>query len=180
MNNHLTDADLLKRYMKAAKRYGEFGAGDSTFFASIEPSIEEIYSVESDAKWIEDTRIRLERPATFYYREMGTAYMAWGQPGPNATAVQKAAYSDPFPGMENIDLLLIDGRFRVACALKAHKLLNNNALIAFDDFLNRKHYHIVLNYFITIDSGKTMVILKKKAGIEVPDELVRSYEQNAD
>ena len=34
----------------------------------------------------------------------------------------------------SIDFVFIDGRFRVACCLKCYDIINNNCLIAFDDF----------------------------------------------
>ena len=36
---------------------------------------------------------------------------------------------------DSIDLVFIDGRFRVACCLKCYDIINDNCLIGFDDFL---------------------------------------------
>ena len=47
---------------------------------------------------------------------------------------------------KDIDLVLIDGRFRVACCLKYYDVIKDDCFIAFDDFLNRPEY-IVLKYF---------------------------------
>jgi len=61
-----------------------------------------------------------------------------------------------------VDLILIDGRFRVACALNLFDQIENNTTIIFDDFLNRKNYHVVLEYYdIVMKAGRT-VILKKR------------------
>ena len=178
MNNHLTDDILFKKYIKASKIYGEYGAGDTTYFASIEPTIEEIHSVESDFGWIEATKKRLVRPATFYYKEMDTKFMNWGHPGPNATDEQKRAYSDPIPAP--LDFVLIDGRFRVACALKLHAVISDSTIVAFDDFLNRPHYDVVLGYYDVIERGKTMVILKKNKNMIPSKEMIQKYELNVD
>jgi hypothetical protein len=42
-------------------------------------------------------------------------------------------------------------------------------LVAFDDFLDRKQYHVVLHYYDKIEStaDKSMVILKKKPAIPI-------------
>ena len=79
----------------------------------------------------------------------------------------------------SIDLILINGRFRVACCLKCFNVINSGCLIAFNDFLRRPGYHVVLDYYDivekTIDQG--MVILKKKENINsVPDNLIKKYE----
>ena len=57
-------------------------------------------------------------------------------------------------------------------------LIKDNCLIAFDDFLNRKEYHIVLKYFDVIEKTKDnrMVILKKKKNVNIPKELIEKYE----
>lgn len=178
MNNHLTDSELLNRYLQKCAIYGEYGAGDSTVFASHMSRIQEIHSVESDKSWIEHMRGRLTRPVTFYYKEMDTKHMDWGHPGPNATEAQKRAYSDPIPAA--LDLVLIDGRFRVATALKLHQAISDATIVAFDDFLIRKHYHLVLDYYKVLDEGKTMVILQRDPAKVPPMELIRQYELIAD
>ena len=80
---------------------------------------------------------------------------------------------------QSIDLLLIDGRFRVACCLKCYDIINDECFIAFDDFLCRPYYHIVLDYFDIVEQNTTddrMVILKKKKNVIVPKELLEKYE----
>ena len=77
-------------------------------------------------------------------------------------------------------MVLIDGRFRVACCLKCYEVIKDNCLIAFDDFFNRKQYHIVLEYFDIIEKSKDnrMVILKKKKNVNIQKELIEKYELN--
>ena len=41
--------------------------------------------------------------------------------------------------MEEIDTILIDGRFRVACALSIFPYINENTLVLLDDFINRQN-----------------------------------------
>jgi hypothetical protein len=108
----------------------------------------------------------------------------WGYPGPNSTHEQHINYSNYMAKLtieeqQNIDLILIDGRFRVACCLKSFDLINSQCLIAFDDFLYRPHYHVVLDYYDIIEktSDNRMVILQKKKSINtVPKELILKYE----
>lgn len=86
-------------------------------------------------------------------------------------------YSD-VPVPFNTDLILIDGRFRVACCLKVFKQINKECFIAFDDFLDRKVYHIVLDYYDIIEKteNNSLVILRKKAGEPPSNELIAKYE----
>ena len=79
---------------------------------------------------------------------------------------------------DSIDLVFIDGRFRVACCLKCYDIISEKCLIAFDDFLDREYYHIVLEYFDIIEhtEDNRMAILKKKKNLNIPKELVEKYE----
>ena len=109
---------------------------------------------------------------------------SWGYPEPDTTDFQKKKYSDYIRLIKNaktIDLILIDGRFRVACCLKCFDKINQDCFIIFDDFLNRPQYHIVLDYYEIIEKtiDNTMVVLQKKSHIKnIPDELIEKYELN--
>jgi hypothetical protein len=107
-----------------------------------------------------------------------------GYPGPNSTHIQHKNYSNYLLNLtkneqKSINLILIDGRFRVACCLKCFNVINPKCLIAFDDFLNRPYYHVVLDYYDIVEKtiDKSMVILKKKNSIKtIPENLILEYE----
>jgi len=42
--------------------------------------------------------------------------------------------------------VLVDGRFRIACALQAALRVRNDCKILIHDFWNRPRYHILLDY----------------------------------
>ncbi len=76
-------------------------------------------------------------------------------------------------------MILIDGRFRVACCLKCFDIIRSDCLIVFDDFLDRPQYHVVLDYYDVVEktTDNRMVILrKKKHKNSVPNELISKYE----
>lgn len=190
MEPHLStnDTTMFYKYLDTIKVYFEYGSGGSTYQASIRPNICKIYSVESDIVWQNKvkqvTRFQESHKDIIHiFNEMDTQQNNWGYPGTNATNIQKINYSNHITKLTKdqqleIDLVLIDGRFRVACCLKCFDVIRNNCLIAFDDFLNRKHYHIVLDYFDIVEqtSDNMMVILKKKLNVSVPHELIANYE----
>ena len=175
------DKNLFYTYLNNANVYFEFGSGGSTYQASIRKNIKKIYSVESDIKWHNKLKNTIKNDKiNFIFNEMDTQPNTWGNPGQNATQIQKINYSDQIKKLkkediQNIDLILIDGRFRVACCLKCYELINDECLIVFDDFLTRKYYHVVLNYFDIVDKtpDNRMVILKKK---KVLSNLIKKYE----
>ena len=167
LENH--DKELFYKYLDRANVYFEFGSGGSTYQASIRDNIKCIYSVESDQEW-QNKLLKLNNgKINFIYQEMSTLPNNWGNPGVNATDAQKIGYSDSIHRLSNeekntIDLVLIDGRFRVACCLKCFDVINDDCFILFDDFLNRKQYHVVLDYFNVVEQTRNnrMVVLQKK------------------
>lgn len=180
----MRDKEMFYRYLNHASVYFEFGSGGSTYQASIRSNIRKIYSVESDLEWYAKiTRLVSNHPGFRpMYIEMNTKPRTFGHPGTTATLEQKKSYSDSIVKqcVDPIDLVLIDGRFRVACCLKALQITPPNCVILFDDFLNRPHYHIVLQYCEIVEktSDNCMVVLRKTK--EVPSGMIAQYEHVAD
>ena len=71
----------------------------------------------------------------------------------------KKVFKD-FP--KNYDLVLIDGRFRVACALQTILNTNDDVIILWHDFTDRPYYHEILKFLEIKHTAGTMVLLKKK------------------
>jgi hypothetical protein len=193
MKPHLAknDLELFYKYLynDNVKTYFEYGSGGSTFQALKSKNIQRIFSVESDLSWYNKLKKVVkendEKEKSIYliYNEMNAKPNNWGNPGPKSTNKQKINYSNQLLLLgenvsKNIDLLFIDGRFRVSCCLKSYNLINDDCLIIFDDFLNRPFYHIVLNYFQIIDNttDNRMVVLKKIPNLQIPQELIHKYQ----
>ena len=188
MQPHLkkNDKNLFYKYLDKATVYFEYGSGGSTYQASIRDNIKKIYSVESDKEWHNKIKKNISdlSKINFLYNEMDTRPNTWGYPGPNSIKEQWINYSDQLSKLstiqqKEIDLVMIDGRFRVACCLKCFNAVNDDCIIIFDDFLNRKQYHSVLQFYDIIErtNNNEMAILKKKKDIlSIPIELIQKYE----
>lgn len=183
------DIQMFYKYLNQCKSYFEYGCGGSTYQANSRNNIELIYCVESDKEWIDKLEEKIQSDKIrFMYIDVNTKPKNWGHPGKDANNTQKKSYSNAILQLSNdernnIDIVMIDGRFRVACCLKLLNEINDNCIIAFDDFLNRSQYHIVLEYFDIIDKTKDncMAILKKKENVNsCPDNLIQKYEVIAD
>ena len=186
MEPHLekNDLEMFYKYLKDINVYFEYGSGGSTYQASILNNIKKIFTVESDIEWLIKLVQTITTPNINYiFNEMDTQPKNWGYPGKNATDLQKKNYSNQITKLskkeqESIDLVFIDGRFRVACCLKCYDIIKDNCLIVFDDFLTRQDYDIVLEYFDIIEKteDERMVILKKKKNVTISKELIEKYE----
>lgn len=179
------DIQIFYKYLNKIKVYFEYGSGGSTYQASLKKNIQKIYSVESDIEWQTKLKKNIKNDnVTYIFNEMNTQPNTWGNPGPNSTHEQHINYSNHIRNItdeeqKSIDLVFIDGRFRVACCLKCFDVIREDCLIAFDDFLNRQEYHVVLKYYDIIEKtiDNRMVILQKKKNIiSIPEELIKKYE----
>ena len=63
-------------------------------------------------------------------------------------------------------LYLVDGRFRVACALEALARCRPHTILLFHDFWNRTPYHPVLAFTDWLGSCDSLAILRRKAVID--------------
>jgi len=160
------------------------GSGGSTYQASIRDNIKKMYCVESDMNWLNKLKKNIKKNnIKFIYNSLNSLPNTWGRCGENVTDKQKINYSSQMMKLSkneinSIDLVLIDGRFRVACCLKCYNIIKDKCLIAFDDFLTRQNYHIILNYFDILEqtADNRMVILKKKKNKIIPKDLIKEYE----
>lgn len=179
------DMKMFYRYLENSTVYFEYGSGGSTYQANLRPNIQKIYTVESDKTWINKLNSLIENniKITYIYNEMGTIPNTWGYPSGVCLKKNLINYSEHIRNLSveeisKIDLIMIDGRFRVACCLKCFDVINDECYIIFDDFLIRKKYHIVLDYYDIVEKTKDtrMVVLRKKNGILISDELIKKYE----
>jgi hypothetical protein len=178
------DILMYYKYLNNAINYFEFGSGGSTYQALRRNNIQKVYSVESDVEWYNKVRKNIKSNKLFFLLvDLKCLPKNWGNPGKTSKQEDWIKYSNSILNLDineanKLDLILIDGRFRVACCLKCFEVINNDCLIIFDDFLNRSQYHIVLDYFDIINStkDKRMVILKKKQCLPPVTEIIKKYE----
>lgn len=184
---HKNDKELFYKYLQLSTNYFEFGSGGSTYQASIRQNLQQIYSVESDIHWfqlLQSKLIQNKEKINLILIDLQCQPNNWGNPGKHSSIDDWKKYSNIIYNLNNeekqkLDLILIDGRFRVACCLKCFDVISENCFIIFDDFLNRKQYHIVLNYYDIIEKTEdnAMVVLKKKQNCTPPTiEIIEKYE----
>ena len=179
------DMKMFYRYLDKSTIYFEYGSGGSTYQANLRPNIQKIYTVESDKTWMNKLNSSINNTKiTYIYNEMGTKPNTWGYPSKSCDKLNLINYSHHIRNLSveersKINLVMVDGRFRVACCLKCFNVITDGCYIAFDDLLNRKKYHIVLKYYDIIEKteDKRMVILRKKKNVSIPDDkIVKKYE----
>jgi len=174
---------LFEETVKDARHYLEFGMGGSTLLA-LQISRAKVYTVESSYEWIEHMRKYLlirwyERKRLFIFHANIGPTGRWGYPISNLYRDHFSLYSERvfhFIGKQNIDVVFIDGRFRVACALQVILRYNTNNLnILIHDFWNREYYHILLNYLEPLKKVDTLGLFAIRENINL-NSVRKNYE----
>lgn len=157
-------------FMKPGNIYFEFGSGGSTNLASFYKV--KTYSVESDVKWHEKLK---NNGIVANYITIDLKATSIGYPGNKTDVKDWEKYIKAYKKEYNANIILIDGRFRVACALDIFNKITNQTIILIHDYVNRKDYHIIENYYIKIKSWDTLALFIKNPKIDFISENIYNF-----
>jgi hypothetical protein len=141
-------ARLFKQSVRDAVGYMEYGVGKSTVWVQKNSSAK-IFGVDSNKKWVDyvlqqcggDERLRL---MSVDLGEVGD----WGRPLTLNRRAHIINYTLGFWGSvepAEIDVVLIDGRFRISCFYASLAHAKPGCKVFFDDYVMRPIYHEVEN-----------------------------------
>lgn len=145
----LVEATHLRAAFAQAGVILEYGSGGSTVIAAELPD-KTVFSVESDGAWLKQMRgyFGAHPPAArlhLHHGDIGPT-RDWGYPADDANFRRWPAYPNSVWDRDDFqqpDLVLIDGRFRVACFLTVLFRSTAPVTVLFDDYLDRKSYHTI-------------------------------------
>ena len=171
------EADFLKAQYRAARVILEYGSGGSTLFAASLPG-KRVFSVESDPVWCAALKQEIENASpqsevTVYPVDIGKTG-AWGRPVDTRSWQKFVRYplqiwSEPF--FVEPDLVLIDGRFRMACFATLVLRLRKPATVLFDDYANCRYYHAVAEISPPVEVIGRMARFELTPGLMTQDNL---------
>lgn len=177
--------------LKQSRGYLEFGSGGSTILASqLGKSFVTIesdpYFLRSVAAQIRANGVELDPSRQSLVPVSIGLTEAWGVPVfQKRTAARLARWkqyvtaawdrggSDFCP-----DLILVDGRFRVACALEAARQLRDRAdwTLLIDDYAERPHYWVVEEFLDKVEMVGRMAVFRGRTDLET-ERLEKVIEQ---
>lgn len=181
---HPKEIELFRKYIQSSKNYLEFGLGGSTIYTLIHSECI-IYCVDSNQSWL-DFMKKYTIIQNHYHKRLNVFLenigptKKWGFP-------VDESHKELFPDFskniysqiptEDIDLVLIDGRFRVACALMAviqFYTRREHVHIMIHDYTIRSEYSIIEKYLERIDGSDTLMVFKIKEEVDL-DEVWQDY-----
>ncbi|MBQ4775578.1 O-linked N-acetylglucosamine transferase, SPINDLY family protein [Pectobacterium versatile] len=175
------ETQLFEYYLKQATCYFEFGSGGSTKLAA--RNNVEVFGVESDKVWVETLKKEVGPLCKVEYVDIGPT-KAWGYPVDDIHREKFPHYSETILKHDRtFNLILVDGRFRVACTLNAIKHILEkkkniaDSVIFIHDFWNRPDYHIVLEFLEKLKMAESAGAFKIKNDINISslNEVLEKY-----
>ena len=127
-----TDLKEFCYFMKPENKYFEFGAGGSTNVAAYF-KLNKVYSVDSNVKWHNTIKNYNFGDITFITIDLKADDV--GFPGPGTNVEDWKKYIQAYKPEYNADIILIDGRFRVAYGLDIFSKIRQDTLVLIHDLL---------------------------------------------
>ncbi len=141
------EARALRSAYEGAETILEYGSGGSTVLAGTLPG-KHVFSVESDAGWFAQMQgwFAANPPQAvlaLHHADVGPT-KEWGHPADKGSLKRWPGYPVSVwdrADFRHPDVVLIDGRFRVACLLTTIFRITRPVVALFDDYRGRKVYH---------------------------------------
>jgi hypothetical protein len=161
------DDELFKSYLQDCDFYFEYGVGASTSWV-LDNSNANIIAVDTNKEWIDYVNINVySSRAKLIWINLGEL-TNWGRPN---SYKYKDSFIDYVSGVwkfeKKADVVLIDGRFRVACFFYSLLHSKTGSIIIFDDYFNRPFYHVI----------EEVVSLHKKCGRQAVFKVPRVFDK---
>jgi hypothetical protein len=156
-------AEAVRESYARAATILEYGSGGSTLIAA--ELGRRVFSVESDAAWLAGMQawFAANPPAgevTMHHGDVGQTG-GWGKPLGTAAARKYSGYATSVWDRADFvapDVVLVDGRFRVACFVTTFLRTARPLRLLFDDYVGRPHYHVVERLSVPVAHAGRMAI----------------------
>ena len=171
------DDAMFRRVLADSRIYGEYGVGASTEYAW-QMTGARIVAVDTSAEWVAKTLSGMDpQRVSITHVDVGPIG-DWGRPLGYTRRDNFPQYTDLIwstPDTPNV--VLVDGRFRVACFLTAGLHAKPGTQIIFDDYTNRPHYHIVERVLACVETCGRQARFERPPTIDrgLASEMVDKY-----
>lgn len=170
----------FKELLQATTCYLEYGCGGSTIYACNNAKVKNVISVEIDQTWANKVRDSLEHASSSVYIE----YCNIGEVGEFGKPKSLEKIQEYWKYMVTPweiakqnhlvpDLVLIDGRFRVASFLYSLVSARIGTSIFFDDYFDRPYYFIVEEFCQLTERHGRMAQFTVTRNYALPDLIAR-------
>ena len=170
----LLDMMVFTSFLTKNITFFEFASGCSSIIAKY--YAKKSYAVEGNKKWY-DIGVKNGLKDNLLFRDLkcdGSGPLL-SYPGRKSTMKDWKNFFQAYKKEYNADVIFIDGRFRVACALDVFSKIKNDTVLLLHE-CNRKQYKVIQNYYNLIRHWGILCMYQKKENIsEIPLKIQKKY-----
>lgn len=177
-NPHFRSKELLAflSFLTNNNTFFETGSGCSSIIAKY--YTKKSYAIEGCKKWFEEG-IKNGLKDNIIFKDLKPDNPIWSYPGSRTTLKDWKNYFQSYKEEYNADVILIDGRFKVATAMDIFNKIRNDTIVLIHEYSPRPLYFIIEKYYQYVYHWDTLVAFVKKKDIqEIPLEVQKNYWNN--
>jgi hypothetical protein len=174
-NPHFIDEELTAflSFLTEDTIYFETGSGCSSVIAKY--YAKKTYAVEGCIKYY---KIGIENGLkdVIIFNDLKPDDLDWSFPGKNSSLDDWKKYFQSYKKEYNADVILIDGRFKVATAMDIFDKIRDDTIVLLHEYFERPSYFILEEYYDYVYHwGRLYAFVKKKNINEIPLEIQKKY-----
>ena len=174
-NPHFIDEELTAflSFLTEDTIYFETGSGCSSVIAKY--YAKKTYAVEGCIKYY---KIGIENGLkdVIIFNDLKPDDQNWSFPGKNSNLDDWKKYFQSYKKEYNADVILIDGRFKVATAMDIFDKIRDDTIVLIHEYFERPSYFVLEEYYDYIYHwGRLYAFVKKKNINEIPLEIQKKY-----
>lgn len=147
------DDAMFRSRLQGVSVYGEYGMGASSRWVLANTSAK-VIAVDTSEAWVDAVRTAFEDEPRLTATWIDVGPLGdWGTPlGFTRSDNFERYFNEIWTGEDQPEVVLVDGRFRVACFLTSLLRAAPGARIIFDDYGDRPHYHVVEDFLKPVET----------------------------
>ena len=172
---HFSETELVAflSFLTNETIFFETGSGCSSVIAKY--YTKKSYSIEGSKEWYEQG-IKNGLRDNLIFRDLKPDNPIWSYPGKNSTLSDWKKYFQSYEKEYNADVILLDGRFKIATAMDIFEKIKNDTVIFIHEYPNRPIYFILENYYQYIYHwGSLTAFIKKNNVHSIPLQIQKKY-----
>ena len=172
---HLTEYELgaFLSFLTKDTVYFETGSGCSSIIAK--KYSKKSYAVEGCKTWY-DKGVENGLKDNLIFKDLKPDDPNWSYPGRSSTLDDWKNYFQAYDKSYNADIILIDGRFKIATAMDIFDKIREDTIVFIHEYPHRPSYFILENYYQFIYIWDRLAAFVKKKDVQsIPLEIQQKY-----
>lgn len=153
--------------------YFETGSGCSSVIAKYYSK--KSYAVEGCKEWY-NIGVKNGLKKNLIFKDLKPDSNSWSFPGKKSTLNDWKNYFQAYDRSYNADVILLDGRFKIATAMDIFDKINEDTIVLIHEYQPRTVYFVLEEYYQYIYHWGELTAFVKKKGVEkIPIEVQQKY-----